>query len=207
VRTLVVLEKDYTAGRLSEAEIAFRAQDNEGNVWHMGEYPEEYEKGKFVDAPAWIAGLKGARAGIAMLAKPQLGDPSHRQGFAPAPISWHDHARVYKVGQRTCVPVDCYENVLVIEEFERPKPGAFQLKYYAPGVGKVRVGWRGAKEEERERLTLVDYRRLSRRPWRRCARRRWKWIGAPTSATRSTARRHRYSRSRGDKWYIRGGSE
>jgi hypothetical protein len=69
VRTLVVLEKDYTAGRLSEAEIAFRAQDNEGDVWHMAEYPEEYEKGKFVDAPAWIAGLKGARAGIAMLAK------------------------------------------------------------------------------------------------------------------------------------------
>ena len=52
MRTLVVLEKDYTAGRLSEAEIAFRAQDNEGDVWHMGEYPEEYEKGKFVDAPA-----------------------------------------------------------------------------------------------------------------------------------------------------------
>ena len=38
----------------------------------------------------------------------------------------------------------------MIEEFERPKPGAFQLKYYAPGVGKVRGGWRGAKEEERE---------------------------------------------------------
>jgi hypothetical protein len=39
------------------------------------------------------------------------------------------------VGQNTCVPVECYEDVLVIEEFERNKPGAYQLKYYAPGVG------------------------------------------------------------------------
>jgi hypothetical protein len=38
------------------------------------------------------------------------------------------------------VPIDCYDEVLVIEEFERNKPGAFQLKYYAPGVGDVRVG-------------------------------------------------------------------
>ena len=56
------------------------------------------------------------------------------------------------MGQKTCVPVDCYEDVLVIEEYERDKPGAYQLKYYAPGVGDVRVGWRGPEEEEKERL-------------------------------------------------------
>jgi hypothetical protein len=45
--------------------------------------------------------------------------------------------------------------VLVIEEFERNKPGAFQLKYYAPGVGDIRVGWRGPEEEEKEGLEMV----------------------------------------------------
>jgi hypothetical protein len=40
------------------------------------------------------------------------------------------------------VPGNCYDDVLVIEEFERNKPGIFQLKYYAPGVGEVRAGWR-----------------------------------------------------------------
>jgi hypothetical protein len=58
------------------------------------------------------------------------------------------------------VPVDCYDEVLVIEEFERNKPGAYQLKYYAPGVGDIRVGWRGPEEEEKEGLELVKDVRL-----------------------------------------------
>ena len=66
VRTLVISERDSTAGQLSEPELAFFAQDDEGNVWLVGEYPEEYEDGKFDKAPAWISGQKGARAGITM---------------------------------------------------------------------------------------------------------------------------------------------
>src|SRR5215203_3825217 len=42
VRTLVIWEKDYTAGQLGESEIAFFAQDKAGNVWLLGEYPEEF---------------------------------------------------------------------------------------------------------------------------------------------------------------------
>ena len=78
-----------------------------------------------------------------------------RPGYAPPPINWVDRGRVYEVGQKTCVPVDCYDEVLVIEEFERNKPGAYQLKYYAPGVGDIRVGWRGPEEEEKRGLELV----------------------------------------------------
>ena len=51
VRTLVIWERDYTAGKLGESEIAFFAQDKAGNVWLLGEYPEEYENRKVVDAP------------------------------------------------------------------------------------------------------------------------------------------------------------
>jgi hypothetical protein len=161
VRTLVISEKDYTAGQLSEPELAFFAQDNAGNVWLLGEYPEEYENGKFDKAPAWISGQKGARAGIAMLANPKVGSPDYAQGFAPPPVDFTDRARVYKTDQQTCVPVDCYKNVLVTEEFNPDEPGAFQLKYYASGVGNVRVGWRGPKEEEKETLELVDLNHLS----------------------------------------------
>jgi hypothetical protein len=161
VRTLVIWERDYTAGQLSEPELAFFAQDNAGNVWLVGEYPEEYEDGEFDKAPAWISGQKGGRAGITMKAEPRRGVPPYAQGFAPPPVDFTDHARVYKMGQKTCVPVDCYENVLVTEEFNPDEPGAYQLKYYAPGVGNVRVGWRGEKEEEKEALELVDYQHLS----------------------------------------------
>jgi hypothetical protein len=161
VRTLVISEKDYTAGQLSEPELAFFAQDNAGNVWLVGEYPEEYENGKFDKAPAWISGQKGARAGIAMLAEPGQGASAYAQGYAPPPVDFTDRAKVYKMGQKTCTPVECYKNVLVTEEFNPDEPGAFQLKYYASGVGNVRVGWRGEKEEEKETLELVELNHLS----------------------------------------------
>jgi hypothetical protein len=161
VRTLVIWEKDYTSGKLGESEIAFFAQDKAGNVWLLGEYPEEYENGKFVDAPTWISGQKGARAGIAMLANPRVGSPDYAQGFAPPPVEFKDRARVYKKGQKTCVPVKCYKDVLVIEEFEKGVPGVFHLKYYAPSVGLVKVGWRGANEVEKETLALVKRQQLS----------------------------------------------
>ena len=160
VRTLVILETDYTAGQLSEPELAFFAQDKAANVWLVGEYPEEYENGKFDKAPAWISGQKGARAGIAMLGEPQLATPDYAQGFTPPPVDFTDRARVYKTHQKSCTPVECYENVLVTEEFNPDEPGASQLKYYASGVGNVRVGWRGEKEEEKEILELVDLNHL-----------------------------------------------
>jgi len=161
VRTLVISEGDYTAGQLSEPELAFFAQDNAGNVWLVGEYPEEYEDGKFDKAPAWISGQKGAWAGITMLAEPRRGVPDYAQGFAPPPVDFTDRAGVYKMGQKTCTPVECYKNVLVTEEFNPDEPGAFQLKYYASGVGNVRVGWRGEREEEKETLELVELNHLS----------------------------------------------
>ena len=41
-------------------------------------------------------------------------------------------------------------------EFSRSEPGAFQLKYYAPGVGNVRVGYGGPNEHEHEVLVLTE---------------------------------------------------
>src|SRR4030067_3784774 len=125
-----------------EKEIAFYAQDNDGNVWYLGEHPEEYEDGKFVAAPTWIAGLAEARAGIKMMAEPQPGMPSYFQGWGPA-VGWTDYAQVEQMGQETCVPVDCYKDVLVIAETSLGETGAFQVKYYARGGGGGRVGWRG----------------------------------------------------------------
>lgn len=159
VRTLVVWEVDYSAGQLAETEIAFIAQDNDGNVWRLGEYPEVYEDGKFVEAPAWIHGREGARAGISMKARPRPGTPSYAQGWGPA-VKWTDRAVVDQMGQKTCVPLRCYEDVLVIAETSKEEPDAEQLKYYARGVGNIRVGWRGTGEKTRETLELVEVVRL-----------------------------------------------
>ena len=145
VNTVVVWERDYTEGEEVEAELAFFAQDNDGNVWHMGEYPEEYENGEFDKAPGWLAGSKGASAGIAMRAEPRLGTPSYAQGYAPPPINWIDRGRVYKVGQKSCVPVGCYEDVLVIEEFERNKPGRLPAQVLRARGGRCSSGLAGTR--------------------------------------------------------------
>ena len=97
-----------------------------------------------------------------MPANPRLGTPHYSQGYAPDPVDFRDRARVYRKGQKTCVPVKCYKNVLVTEESERGVAGVYHLKYYAPGVGLVRVGWRGAKELEKETLELVKHNQLSK---------------------------------------------
>jgi hypothetical protein len=160
VRNVVVWEQDWRDGALAEAELAFFAQDDDGNVWHLGEYPAEYENGKIVATPAWIHGVKGATAGVQMRAQPRLGTSDYAQGFAPPPVSWADRGKTFQVDKRTCVPAGCYEGVLVIREFERSKPDASQLKYYARGLGNVRVGWRGKKEEDHEVLVLTRVRHL-----------------------------------------------
>lgn len=159
VGTVVIWELDYTDGELEEAELSFFAQDDEGNVWHLGEYPEEYEEGEIVKHPLWIAGLQGALPGIHMPATPVLGTPSYAQGWGPA-VGWNDRGDTYAVGEHTCTEVDCYDDVLVTKEFSRSEPGAFQLKYYAPGVGNVRVGWGGPNEDEHEMLVLTGLVRL-----------------------------------------------
>lgn len=161
VPNVVVWERDYTEGDLVETELALFAQDEDGNIWHMGEYPEEWEDGEFHKAPAWVHGVAGATAGITIPAAPEEGTPGYAQGYAPKPINWEDRGRVYRTGEETCVPEDCYSDVVIIEEFERSIPDAYQDKYYAPGVGVVRVGWRGKNDESKEVLELVDFRRLS----------------------------------------------
>lgn len=160
VATRVAYDEDYSDGELVEAEIFFLAQDNDGNVWRMGEYPEEYEAGEFVDAPAWIAGKQDALAGYWMTADPQLGDRSYAQGWGPE-VGWTDRAQVVQAAIEDCVELGCYENVLVIEEWALDEPDARQLKYYAPGVGNIRVGWSGSADQEQETLELVDWRFLT----------------------------------------------
>jgi hypothetical protein len=160
VRTVVILEKDINEGDLEEAELAFQAQDNAGNLWNLGEYPAEYDEGNFTGAPdTWISGLGKAEPGNLMLADPQLGTPEYLQGWSPD-IDFLDCAKVFKMQQKTCVPVGCYEDVLITDERSPLEPeSGHQRKYYAPGVGTVRVG--AIDDPEGETLVLAEASRLS----------------------------------------------
>jgi hypothetical protein len=160
VTTVVLWDRDVNDGRLLEEELAFMAQDDDRNVWNMGEYPEEREDGRVAGAPdTWIAGLKGARGGIMMRGDPRVGTPSYLQGWAPA-IEFSDRARVQQAGLRDCVPLRCFTNVLVTDETNPLEPtDGHQRKFYAAGVGNIRAAPVGGKEKEV--LVLVRVTRLT----------------------------------------------
>jgi hypothetical protein len=159
VLTVVLWDRDFSDGELAEAELAFQAQDDGGTVWNFGEYPEEYEDGQFVGAPStWIDGIDGAQAGIHMLAEPRVGRPSYVQGYSPT-IDFFDVARVFKTDKRLCVGGQCYTGVLVIDEWSPLDPeSGHQLKYYAPGVGNIKIAAAGGVQQEF--LDLVSVSRL-----------------------------------------------
>ena len=156
VKVLVVLEQDFDDGELAESELAFVAQDDAGNVWYLGEYPEEFEDGQFIGAPStWIAGQSNAKAGVLMRVDPHVNTSAYLEGLAPA-VDFEDEAFVSAEDQKTCTPVACFKGVLVIDETSLTEPAdGHQLKDYAPGVGNVRVEALGGDSQENLKLTKV----------------------------------------------------
>jgi hypothetical protein len=159
VTTVVAWDRDFLEGRLQEQELAFFAQDDAGNVWNFGEYPEEYDNGKFTGAPStWIRGSGHAYGGIHMLARPAPG-AKYREGLVP-PIEFNDVSRVTGTGGMTCMRLGCFQRVLVVDEWSPNDPASgHQIKFYSPGVGLVRVGAHGG--DSQEFLTLSRVRHLS----------------------------------------------
>jgi hypothetical protein len=159
VTAVVILETDTNQSAPVKSKLAFQAQDNAGNLWSLGEFPAEFDdKGNFERAPnTWISGLSDAEPGNLMLGNPQLGMPDYLLGWSPD-IDFLGCAKVYKMQQKTCVPVGCYDNVLITEEWSPLQPESDRhRKYYAPGVGNVRVGAVG----EDEALVSAEVSQLS----------------------------------------------
>jgi len=133
------------------------AQDDQGNVWSLGEYPEVHEDNGTVDAPdTWLAGHNGATAGVLMRANPKTNTSAYTQGRSPD-IDFFDKAKVVQTNQKTCVPTGCYSGVLVVDEWnplDQPADG-HQFKYHAPGLGVVRIVGKGGTEQETLVLTRI----------------------------------------------------
>jgi hypothetical protein len=135
VWTVVVSDKVFADGKLSEDTSDWYAQDRAGNVWYFGEATLSYE-----DAPAgdptgsWEAGVGGAQPGVVMLADP-LGGDIYRQEFYAGEAE--DLALVRHIEPSLKVPAGSYQNVLVTEEWTPLEPDVIELKYYAKGIGVV----------------------------------------------------------------------
>jgi hypothetical protein len=87
-----------------------------------------------------------------------LGTPPFVQGRAPA-IGFYDVGQVVGKGLRTCVPTGCYSGVVKVKEWAPNAPeDGYQLKYYAPKVGLVRIAALGG--DAQEVMVLKSLRKL-----------------------------------------------
>jgi hypothetical protein len=161
VRTVAVHDVDISNGVIAEEELAFFAEDRFGNVWNLGEYPEEHAGGFMVGAPStWLAGVDGAIPGIHAPARtPEVDSPPYLQGYVP-PIDFLDCAQTFAVGATSCVPAGCFTGVTITDETSPLDPaGGSQRKHYAPGVGIVEVG--AVDDPQAETLVLTRREQLS----------------------------------------------
>jgi len=135
VSTVVVSDKVFADGKLSEDTSDWYAQDRAGNVWYFGEATLSYGDDPAGDPTgSWEAGVDGAEPGVVMLADP-LGGDVYRQEFYAGQAE--DLALVRYANGSIKVPAGSYDNVLVTEEWTPLEPDVIELKYYAKGIGVV----------------------------------------------------------------------
>jgi len=127
---------------LAEDTYDWYAQDNNGNVWYLGENSKECDMaGHCVpSAGSWQAGVNGARAGIIMLISPHKGDHYYQEFSAGVA---EDQATVSGVGLTVRLtrpdgyPPRLFTNCISTREYTKLEPSANGYKYYCPGIGGV----------------------------------------------------------------------
>jgi hypothetical protein len=122
-------------GQVQEDTYDWYAQDDQGNVWYMGEDTKEYQNGKVTSTEgSWQGGVDGAQPGILVPAHPEPG-MAYRQEYYKGQAE--DGAQVLSLGRKAMVPYGVFDNLVITKEFTPLEPGVVEHKFYAPGVGQV----------------------------------------------------------------------
>lgn len=144
VQARVVRDTARIAGEVIEDTWDWYAQDQDGNVWYMGEDTTEYEDGEPVStAGSWTSGVDGALLGVIMLGEPQVG-MAYRQEYLAGEAE--DYAEVEALDQTVEAAGETYTGCLktadrsAVEDLD-------EHKYYCPGVGNVLVEEPDVNEE------------------------------------------------------------
>jgi hypothetical protein len=136
VSAIVVLDRLYKSGELVEKTFDYFAQDEDGNVWYMGEDTKEYENGRVVSTEGtWLAGRNGARPGVFMPAHPKLGQ-TVQQEFAAGVAE--DRSTFIDLDATVTVPYGTFKHCVKTHDFTPLEPGALETKAYCPHIGLVR---------------------------------------------------------------------
>jgi hypothetical protein len=122
-------------GSLLEKTFDYYAQDDQGNVWYLGEDTTAFlPNGKTDTSGSFLAGVDGAEPGIIMEAHPQIPDAYRQECFTGQA---EDTAWVVAMSGSVRVPYGTVRHVLTTLEATRIEPGAYDEKIYGPGIGIV----------------------------------------------------------------------
>lgn len=154
VRCLVFRDRVFKNGSLTEDTNDWFAQAKDGTAWYCGEQTAEFEtfKGDHPMIPeltgvegSFKAGRDGDKPGIIFLASPAVGDVYLEEfSLGNAEDVTEILSTTYAFGRdpeldrfvpRRLANLLCSGDCVVTKNFSLLEPGAFQRKYYAPGIG------------------------------------------------------------------------
>jgi hypothetical protein len=146
VTTRVLEEREWKEGEIVEVSRNFFAIcPSTNDVFYFGEEVDDYQDGKVVaHSGAWLAGEKGAKAGLIMSGDPTVGMKYYQE---IAPDVALDRAEVVSLDETVETPAGSFSNSLMTQEGTALNPDEREFKTYAPGIGL----------SQEESLLLVEY--------------------------------------------------
>jgi hypothetical protein len=162
IPVLVVRDTVTLDGVLVEDTRDWFAQDDEGNVWYLGEEVDNYnydDDGSLINVThdgAWKAGEDtadvgvNALPGIVMEASPMVGDVYNQEYY---PGEAEDMGEVVALNVEIALGDGTEYTTLQTRDFTPLEPGVSEHKYYAQGIGLVREEAVGGGEQ----IDLVSF--------------------------------------------------
>lgn len=156
VAATVVHDQVFLDGSLIENTFDWYAQDQDGNVWYLGEDSEEIENGVVVNqAGSWEWGVDGALPGIYMWADPaeQVGEAYRQEYYRGEAEDW---GKVLSVTASVNVPFGQFANCVQTEDWNAVvgRSESLEHKYYCAGIG---ISLEYPVDADDERVELTDF--------------------------------------------------
>jgi hypothetical protein len=134
VEALVMEDREFKNGALEEVTRDYFAQDDEGNVYYLGEDVDEYANGRVSGHEgAWLLGKDTQNPGVIIPAHPKAGDKFKSEDVNK---EIHESDEVVSISETVSVPAGTFENCVKVKELLAD--GSTEFKFYAPGIGVVR---------------------------------------------------------------------
>lgn len=132
----ILEERETKRGKLAEVSYNYVACDpSTQDVYYFGEDVDNYKDGKVVNHDsAWLAGRKGARFGLLVPGRPQVGQKFYQE---VAPKEAMDRVEVVSTDATVKTPAGTFEHCVEFRE-TTPLERDVSRKWFAPGVGMVK---------------------------------------------------------------------